>query len=280
MNELASVLAELEAPAPARSQLITLQPARAKAFVRLAIEVVKLHCPRPIYVQNSRLSQPIGHHGFLVDIDLGKILSPVGGEKGPSVSETGQGQGVSFAFQAIEEDLRRLLAVAGGAQVSIFDQGDELVFANAHTQARLLKAVPPSPPFTLAVPADEHRIGEEVKLQGQAKGGVRSADLADLKAYIGKSRYVTLLCCAGQLEQVQVQGKSPFTLHEASTPALEDKKPDLACVSQHFLALAGQLDLRMSLFRNEHGLWLKTSSRASLIDHLTTYECLYEGSIR
>ena len=66
MNELASVLAELEAPAPAISPLITLQPARAKAFVRLAIELVKLMLQFAHMVTRCHITSNTGKIGFMV----------------------------------------------------------------------------------------------------------------------------------------------------------------------------------------------------------------------
>lgn len=273
MNELASVLAELEAPAPLTVPLVTLKPARAKAFVRLAIELVKLHGPRPIFVQNTRLRQPIGHPHFLVDIDLTELLKPAGGNSTSPASDPKQGLGASFAFQATKEHLQRLLSVVGKSEVRVYDQGDDLVFANAHTQAHLLKALLPVPSLALALPADEHRLGEEIQLQGKAGGW------DDLKTYIGKARYVMLLCSAGQLEQVQVQGKAPFTLRAPSGPPLGGQKPDSVYISQHFLALAGEPALTLSMIRNEDGVWLKTYSKPNLISNITTYERLYEGRI-
>lgn len=247
------------------------KPARYKAFVRLARQVVKLHGPRPIFIQNSRLFQAIGHPNFWVDIDLGNILEDAGSKAGAASpkGKTAIAPGISFAFQATESELRGLAAIAGKSEVTVWDRGGEIVFAGAHTEAGLQKSTRPSSFLKLKLPTDEHRIGEEVV----------EIELADLRQYVGKARYVTLLGYQGQIEQVVVRGKRPYTLYAASSPTLKGQKPSFALTSQNFLDLAGEKELKLGIFRNDHGYWLKTSSRPSLINNLTTYERLCEDSV-
>jgi len=247
------------------------KPARYNAFVRLARQLVKLHGPRPICIENSRLFQPIGHLNFWVDMDLANILEGAGSKAGAASpkGKTAIAQGISFAFQATESELRGLAAIAGKSEVNVWDREGEIVFAGAHIEAGLQKSTRPSSFLKLEFPADEHKIGEEVE----------KIELADLRQYVGKARYVTLLGYQGQIEQVEVRGKRPYTLYAASIPTLKGQKPSFALTSQNFLNLAGEKDLKLGIFRNDHGYWLKTSSRPSLINNLTTYERLYEGSV-
>jgi len=251
--------------------ICTLKPARFKAFVRLTRQLVKLHGPRPICIEKSKLFQAIGHPNFWVDIDLGNILEDAGSKAGAASpkGQTAIAPGISFGFQATESELRGLAAIAGKSEVHVWDRGGEIVFAGAHIEAGLQNSTRPSSFLKLKLPTDEHRIGEEVV----------EIELADLRQYVGKARYVTLLGYQGQIEQVVVRGKRPYTLYAASSPTLKGQKPSFALTSQNFLDLAGEKDLKLGIFRNDHGYWLKTSSRPSLINNLTTYECLYEGSV-
>jgi len=79
------------------------------------------------------------------------------------------------------------------------------------------------------------------------------------------------------LEQVSVRGKRPYTLHKDSALCLKGCNPDLVLTSQNFLALAGEHELSLGIYRKDNCYWLKTSSRPSLINNLTTYECLFVG---
>ena len=58
-----------------------------------------------------------------------------------------------------------------------------------------------------------------------------------------------------------------------------DRAHELALTSQKFLALAGDLELSLGIYRNDRGYWLKTSSKPSMVNNLTTYELLCEGRI-
>ena len=271
MAKAEKIKSEAQATAPSQEPLCTFKPARFKEFVRLTRQLVKLHGPRPICIENSRLFQPIGHLNFWVDIDLANILVDAGSKAGAASpkGKTAIDQGISFAFQATESELRGLAAIAGKSKVNVWDRGGEIVFAGAHVEAGLQNSTRPSSFLKLKLPTDEHRIGEEVV----------EIELADLRQYVGKARYVTLLGYQGQIEQVVVRGKRPYTLYAASSPTLKGQKPSFALTSQNFLDLAGEKDLKLGIFRNDHGYWLKTSSRPSLINNLTTYECLYEGSV-
>ena len=244
------------------------QPARYKAFVRLARQVAKLHGPRPIYIQNSRLIQPIGHPYFWADIDLGNILTPPAIEADPADQDYASSvSGVDLSFQANERDLRQLPAFVGTELVTVYDEGDELVFVGDHTEGRLFQPARPGALPAANLPTDEDRVGETVLIK----------DLSDLKKYVGKDKYITLRCINGQLEQVSVRGNRPYTLHKDSVLCLKGCNPDLVLTSQNFLALAGELELSLGIYRKDDCYWLKTSSRPSLINNLTTYECLFVG---
>jgi len=108
---------------------------------------------------------------------------------------------------------------------------------------------------------------------------VRDLEPKDLKAFVGKNRLVSLHCVSGQLEQIATHAKSPYTLHAASQPSLVGRKPDATFTAQQFLALAGKLELSLSLWRDVRGTWLKTRSRSNMVRALITYELLYEGGL-
>ena len=262
--------AEAQATAHFPAPLCTLKPARFKALARLMQQLVKINGPRPIDIRNSRLIQPIGHVNFWVDIDLGNILAEADTtEKSPPAKDVSSDKAVSFSFQATDSDLRGLLSMAGKTSVTVYDHGDELVFVGAHTQARLLKPAQPALSLVANLPTDKQRIGEEVT----------DIDLGDLKSYAAKTKFIALLCYEGQIEQVVARGKRPYTLHQPTSEALKNRDPELVFTSQGFLALAGELELSLGIYRNDLGYWLKTSSRPSMINNLTTYERLYVGRV-
>jgi hypothetical protein len=107
---------------------------------------------------------------------------------------------------------------------------------------------------------------------------VRELDPKALKSFVGKKGLVSLYCFSGQLEQIATRAKRLYTLHAASQPSLLGRKPDAIFTVQQFLALAGKLELSLSLWRDTRGTWLKTHSRSNLVRALVTYELLYEGS--
>lgn len=266
MEQMNQQMSDVQATAPSPEPLCTLKPARFKAFVRLTRQLVKLHGPRPICIENSRLFQPIGHPNFWVEIDLCNILEDAGSKAGAASpkGKTAIAPGISFAFQATTQDIDGLAGLAGKSKVDVWDLDNELLFANANTPAGLQKPARPMSFPQMNLPLDENKIGEEIA----------QIDLADLRLYVGKASYVTLLGYHGQLEQIQVPGKRPYTLYAPSGPALIGQKPDVALISQNFLDLAGELQLSLSIYQKGDVYWLKTSSRPSLINNLTTYECL------
>jgi len=270
MSSFNTILTEYQVDFDVKSPICILKPARFKAFVRLMQQLVKINGPRPIYIRNSRLIQPIGHVNFWVDIDLGNILTRDGTtEKSPPAKDGSSDEGVSFGFQATESALRELHSMAGKMPVAIYDRGDGLAFVGAHTQAQLLKPAQPTLSLVANLPTDKQRIGEDVS----------HIDLGDLKSYAAKTKFIALLCYEGQLEQIVARGKRPYTLYQLTSEALKNRTPELVFTSQGFLALAGELELSLGIYRNGLGYWLKTSSRPSMINNLTTYERLYVGRI-
>ena len=273
MEMINEILKKVQATAPSPEPLCTLKPARFKAFVRIMRQVVKLNGPRPIYLANSRLSQPIGHSNFWVDIDLSNLLE-VACDKSQAAApgvDVAQRLGVSFAFLATDSEFQELAAMAGGeSDIAVWDRGDKVAFANIRTDPALQKPARCLSFLRWWLPTDDQRVGEELTV----------SDLAGLKSYVGTSRYVTLLVYNGQLEQVKVPNRSrPYTLHASSGPYLTGRKPNLALTSQNFLDLAGKLDLTVGLYLNDLGFWLKTSSRKSMTNNVTTFECLYAGPV-
>ena len=246
------------------------KPARYKAFVRVARQMAKLHGPRPIQIQDSRIFQPLGHRFFWADIDLANILTPPAVEDNSSAKDAEVDMhGVSFRIQVTERDLRQLPAFAGAEWITVSGDGGELVFSDDHTEGRLFQPAPGVIHSAAHLPTDDDRIGEDVLI----------ADRSALASYAAKAGFVTLRCFKGQLEQVSVRGKPPYTLHKNSAPWLKGRSPDLVLTSQNFLALAGGLELSLGIYHNDAGYWLKTSSKPSLINNLTTWECLYEGRV-
>ena len=247
-----------------------IKSARYRAFVRLTRQVIKLHGPRPIQIQNSRIFQPLGHRFFWADIDLANILTPPAAEDNSSATDAEVGtHGVSFCLQATESDLRQLPAFVGAERIAVYGEGHELVFSNDQTGGHLFRPTPGVIHSAAHLPTDDNRIGEEVKID----------DRSALSSYVAKTGFVSLCCYKGQLEQISVRGKHPYTLHKNSAPWLKGRRPDLVLTSQNFLALAGGLELSLGIYRNAAGYWLKTSSKPSLINNLTTWECLYEGRV-
>jgi len=250
--------------------LCILKPARYKAFVRLARQMVQLHGPLPIHIENSRITQQLGHEFFWADIDLGILLTPPTDKNNPSATgNIVDTQGVSFRFEATECDLRQLPACAETDLVTVYGEGDELVFSDGHTKGRLFQPAPGVIHSAAHLPTDENRLGEEVKID----------DRSALSSYTAKAGFVVLRCYEGQLEQISVRGKHPYTLHKNSAPCLKGRSPDLVLTSQNFLALAGRLELSLGIYRNDRGYWLKTSSKPSMVKNLTTYELLCEGRV-
>ena len=264
-----TVLAEILAPPPIALPLCTLEPARFKAFVRLACQLVKLHGSRPISIKNSRLLQAIGQPTFLVDIDLRNYL-PAAGSAADSDDDDAK-QGISFDFQATDEEIVQLKDLIGkSATINVYDRGDWLFFNDGQQDVPLSKPARSVPSLAVTLPTDAERIGEEVLI----------TDRAVLKKYVGNKNYVTLLAYADQLEKIKVPGKQPRALVVCAGGMFPvDRAHELALTSQKFLALAGDLELSLGSYRNDRGYWLKTSSRPSMVNNLTTYELLCEGRI-
>ena len=264
-----TVLAGILAPPPIALSLCTLEPARFKAFVRLACQLVKLHGPRPISIKNSRLLQAIGQPTFLVDIDLGNYL-PAADSAADSDDDDAK-QGISFDFQATAEEIVQLKDLVGeSATIDVYDRGDWLFFSDGQQDVPLWKPAQPVPPLAVTLPTDAERIGEEVLI----------TDRAVLKKYVGKSGFVALLAYADQLEKIKVPGKQPRALVVSAGGMFPvDRAHELALTSQKFLALAGDLELSLGIYRNDRGYWLKTSSKPSMVNNLTTYELLYAGRV-
>lgn len=264
-----TVLAEILAPPPIALPLCTLEPARFKAFVRLACQLVKLHGSRPISIKNSRLLQAIDQPTFLVDIDLRNYLPAAGSAADPDDDDANPG--VSFNFQATDEEIVQLKDLVGeSATIDVYDRGDWLFFSDGQQDVPLWKPAQPVPPLAVALPTDAERIGEEILIKSRAV----------LQKYVGRSGYVTLLAYADQLEKIKVPGKQPRALVVSAGGMFPvDRAHELALTSQKFLALAGDLDLSLGIYRNDRGYWLKTSSRPSMVNNLTTYELLYAGRV-
>jgi hypothetical protein len=151
----------------------------------------------------------------------------------------------------------------------VHDRDGVILFSNGHTEGFLYKSSQAAPHLSAPILKNATQLGEEVK----------DLEPKDLKAFVGKSRLVALNCFSGQLEQITTRAKRPYTFRAASQPVLMGRKPDASFTAQHFLALAGKLELSLSLWRDAQGTWLKTHSRAKMVNALVTYELLYEGSI-
>lgn len=264
-----TTLAEILAPPPIALPLCKLDPARFKAFAKLMENLVKLHGPHPISIKNSRLLQAIGQPTFLVDIDLRNYLSAA--DSNAETDDDDANPGASFDFQATAEEIVQLKDLVGeSAAIDVYDRGDWLFFSDGQQDVPLWKPAQPVPPLAVALPTDAERIGEEILIKSRAV----------LQKYIGKSDYVTLLAYAGQLEKIKVPGKQPRALAAAAGGMFQvDRAHELALTSQKFLALAGDLDLSLGIYRNDRGYWLKTSSQPSMVNNLTTYELLYAGRV-
>ncbi len=249
------------------TRICSMKPARFKAFTRLVREMVKLHGPHPIQFVNGRVAQPIGHGIFIVDLDMSNLLGKNDGEQ-DFASPTSDG--FSGNFIACNTHLRELSGVVGAELVEVHDHDGVILFSNGHTEGFLYKSSQVAPHLPAPILKDATRLGEEVK----------DLELRDLKAFVGKNRLVSLHCFSGQLEQIAIRAKRPYTFHAASQPCLLGRKPDATTyTAQHFLALAGKLELSLSLWSNARGIWLKTHSRSNMVNGLDTYELLYEGSL-
>lgn len=251
-------------PVTEGAPLYCFTPARFKGFVQIFRRVIKIHGPSPVRIDNGRMAQPIGNKHFLVEMDLKNIL--IGEQASEDDALT---MPASLDFIACEKHFKELSAITGKGAVEVYDQGDTLLFTDGHIEARLSKPFSPAPHLPTPIISDAQEFGEMV----------RDVEISGLNKYRGKSKYVSLLCYGEQLEQVAAPGKHPYTLHRASKGTLAGRQPDHVFTSQHFLALAGKLELSLTIYRNELGFWLKTSSRPGLINALTTYELLYQGKI-
>ena len=265
-------VAEILAPPPIQELLCTMNPARFKACVRLACQLVKLHAPRPIAIRNSRLLQYIGLSNFWVDIDLGNILvaAKTDTERDDETESDDANLGVSFDFQATTKEVTQLQDLIGKPPVNVYDRGNQLVFSDGQQDVPLWKPPLPVPPLTTTLPTDDQRIGEDVVIE----------DRSALHKYCGKCNYVSLLVYADQLEKVVVPGTQPRALAVSAGGIFQvDRSQELVLTSQNFLALAGDLELTVGIYRNDLGYWLKTSSKPSMVNNLTTYELMYAGRV-
>ena len=267
-----TVLAVIPAPPRIELPLCTINPARFKAFAKLMENLVKLHGPRPIAIRNSRLLQAIGQPTFLVDIDLGNILVAAKSdtESDDETKSDEANSGLSFDFQATANEVKQLKDLIGKPPVNVYDRGNRLVFSDGQQEVPLWKPSLPVPPLTTTLPTDDQRIGEDVVIE----------DRSALHKYCGKCNYVSLLVYADQLEKVVVPGKQPRALAVSAGGIFQvDRSQELVLTSQNFLALAGDLELTVGIYRNDLGYWLKTSSKPSMVNNLTTYELMYAGRV-
>lgn len=239
---------------------VCIKPARFKAFVRLLRDLVKLHGPRPIRIENSRISQWVGSANYYLDVDMSNLLVADG--------EQGSGAPISFQLVFLPEDIKDLSTLVG-ASVELREYGSSYGFVSENYEVRIQKAPDLSQGAVLTFPEAVETVGE----------AVADVNWAGLKAYVAKSRLAMLCCFEDQLEMIRVPGKLPFLLNPSSRIALEGKSPNAVFSSQHFLALAGELELTLCLLRTGESYWLKTSSKPSLINNLTSYECLYSGCV-
>lgn len=246
--------------------ICSMKPARFKAFIRIVRELVKLHGPHPIRFEYGRMAQPIGNGNFIVELDMGNLLGNGDGKQGSVPANPG---GFSGNFIASDTHLRELYGVVGAGLVEVHDCDGVILFSNGHTEGFLYKSSQAAPHLSAPILKNATQLGEEVK----------DLEPKDLKAFVGKNRLVSLNCFSGQLEQITTRAKCPYTFRTASQPVLMGRKPDATFTAQHFLALAGKLELSLSLWRDAQGTWLKTHSRAKMVNALVTFELLYEGSI-
>ena len=248
------------------NHICTLKPARFKAFIRLVRDVVKLHGPHPLRFVNGRMAQPIGHSSFIVELDMSNIL---GQDHGKHNSDSPSPNGFTGNFIACEKHLRELSGVAGTGAVEVQDRNDVVLFSNGHTEGVLYKSSQIAPHFSHPILKDAVKLGEEIQ----------NLEPKNLKSYLGKNRLVSLNCFSDQLEQIETHTNRPYTFLASSQPSLLGRRADSTFTSQYFLALAGKLELSLSLWRDVRGTWLKTFSRNSMVKGLTTWELLYEGKV-
>ena len=234
--------------------LCTIAPARLKAFVRLLRMVIKIHGPQPLNFQDGCLTQAIGGSNFVVELDARNFFSTP--------------KGFTASIIATEHHLQQLSFITS-SDAKIYDKEDELLFCGSHTAGTLLKSSHAVPLVETPFLQDAQKFGEDVQI----------ADPGGLLKFVGKAQLVNMLCFRGQLEQIIPRGKQPYTLCAASLETLSGQQPDAMFASSRFLSLAGKLELTLSLWRNEEGVWLKTSSRSNMVNALTTYELLHEGTV-
>ncbi len=239
---------------------VCIKPAKFKALVRLLRDLVKLHGPRPIRIENSRISQWVGSANYYLDVDMSNLLD-VDGEQGSRVP-------ISLQFVLLPEDIKALTGLVGGS-VELREHANSYAFASEHFEVHLQKAPGLGQGAILTFPHGVEDVGE----------AVASVNWAALKQYVGNKRTVTLYTYSEQLEMIGVAGKSPFLLNPSSRLALAGQAPNAVLVSQHFLTLAGELELTLGLLRTGENFWLKTSSRPCLVNNLASYECLYSGCV-
>ena len=234
--------------------LCTIAPARLKAFVRLLKMIVKIHGPQPLHFQDGCLTQTIGGNNFVVELDAKNFFS--------------NPKGFTVSIIATNHHLQQLSFITS-SDAKIYDREDELFFCGSHTAGTLLKSSHAAPLVETPFLQGAQKLGEDVRVE----------DPSGLLKFVGKAQLVNLLCFRGQLERIVPRGKQAYTLCAASLETLSGQQSDAVFVSSHFLSLAGKLEMTLSLWRNEEGVWLKTSSRSNMVNALTTYELLHEGTI-
>ncbi len=265
MSKIHDVIQSVQDETKSEAPLCTMKSARFKAFIQLIRQITKLNGPLPIRISDSRICQAIGHDNYVVDIDLSNFF-----DSNAPIKDSVPYKGINFTLQPSGSDLKRLSGLFGD-HVQVYDNGDALIFTTFRTQEQLYQPKTLIPHLISPSIPESKRIGEEVTSQDLA--------LATLKNYVPRNEIVFLCCYDGQLEQVKVQGKNPYTFHPTALAALKGRESDKIFISQHFLALAGKLELSLGIYANARGYWLKTSSRNNMVKRLTTWELLCEGTV-
>lgn len=235
-------------------KITEIKKAKLNAFARITKEVAKAHGPNAIKIENSRMAQHIGHRGFIVDINFNGIF----------------GKGFNMDFSVSMNAINQLSSLKATKGVTIFEDDDAFIFRGEHTQAYLPKpaitaSCLPAPIFT-----DNQRVGEDLT----------DLDYKGIKSSFYKKGFVQLNCFDNQLEQMVQHGNNPYTFFISPMELIDEgRKPNLYLTSQRFLELAKELDFSLGIRRNDHGYWLRTQSRHSLIGTVVTYENVFEGQI-
>lgn len=238
----------------------TIRPAGFKALYRILEKIYKILGTYIVVLQNSKLQMEIEPRSFYLNLDMKNILNDDN-----NTNDT-ESYGIDASFLITKQILKDLKLISGKGVVTMYQDDNFITFANGNTEAKIWKNATSHYQYAPPTFCERCKIGESVF----------DIDHINVVEYVSSASHVMLRCFNGQLEQLAILGRPPYTFDKNSQHLLRTQTPDLVLCSKYFLTLAGKLELTLSLQRNESGYWLVTTSRSEMAKSVTTIEHLFE----